>query len=307
MTETDLITPKNQIVIRAGAETTRARDNVKGAIFSASNPGKSFNHADPGSMTINIRNKKIGKARQSMLSTNSRGSKRSFHVFHSKSKKGGNHVSRAFSTAFDISQFNDINLMLRNKKDIQENEDNLLQSNTIFAVNSDVYFLYMIGKMCAKSGHNLFQGLQALNDYYLLVWHNGPSLDESKQAKKTRNPLNNQSHNTGGGRIKECVKALWQIAQIYETLEQPMIALKYYQKILEARETINEITGSEKYTLSAENKMGVIFSTMIGQQIPHNLGNFNHYPTRLQTERQVNQRDNKIQIDLDYFNFSKIK
>ena len=44
-----------------------------------------------------------------------------------------------------------------------------------------------------------------------------------------------------------------------------MIALKYYQKILEARETINEITGSEKYTLSAENKMGVIFSTMIGQ------------------------------------------
>ena len=67
----------------------------------------------------------------------------------------------------------------------------------------------MIGKMCAKSGHNLFQGLQALNDYYLLVWHNGQSSDESQQAKKSRNPLNNQSHNTSGGRIKECVKALW--------------------------------------------------------------------------------------------------
>ena len=46
--------------------------------------------------------------------------------------------------------------MLRNKKETQDNDDNLLQSNTIFAVNSDVYFLYMIGKMCAKSGHNLF-------------------------------------------------------------------------------------------------------------------------------------------------------
>lgn len=92
-----------------------------------------------------------------MLSTNSRGSKRSFNIFHSKSNKRGNQVvSRAFSSAFDISQFNDINLMLRNKKEVTENEDNLLQSNIIFAVNSDVYFLYMIGKMCAKSGHNLF-------------------------------------------------------------------------------------------------------------------------------------------------------
>jgi len=44
-------------------------------------------------------------------------------------------------------------------------------SQSIFAVNSDVYFLYMIGKMCSESGHNLTQGLQALNDYYLLMWH----------------------------------------------------------------------------------------------------------------------------------------
>lgn len=32
-------------------------------------------------------------------------------------------------------------------------------NSTIFAVNSDVYFLYMIGKMCAETGHNLHQGL----------------------------------------------------------------------------------------------------------------------------------------------------
>jgi len=158
MAGSEIITPKN-LITRAGAETTRARDTMKGAIFSASNPGKSYNHADPGSQTIKLNHKKIGKNRQSMLSTNSRGSKRSFNIFHSKSKNKGTHVSRAFSTAFDISQFNDINLMLRNKKELNENEDNLLQSNTIFAVNSDVYFLYMIGKMCAKSGHNLFQGL----------------------------------------------------------------------------------------------------------------------------------------------------
>ena len=38
-------------------------------------------------------------------------------------------------------------------------------------MSSDVYFLYMIGKMCARSGHNLTEGLQALNDYYLFMWH----------------------------------------------------------------------------------------------------------------------------------------
>ena len=48
-------------------------------------------------------------------------------------------------------------------------------NDTIFAVNSDFYFLYMIGKMCNESGHNLFQGLLALNDYYLFCWHYGQS------------------------------------------------------------------------------------------------------------------------------------
>jgi len=44
----------------------------------------------------------------------------------------------------------------REEKKTHELEENLLQSDTIFAVNSDVYFLYLIGKMCAQSGHNLF-------------------------------------------------------------------------------------------------------------------------------------------------------
>jgi len=33
------------------------------------------------------------------------------------------------------------------------------ENRVIFAVNSDVYFLYMIGKMCAESGKNLPEGL----------------------------------------------------------------------------------------------------------------------------------------------------
>jgi hypothetical protein len=38
-------------------------------------------------------------------------------------------------------------------------DNNNQGSTTIFAVNSDVKFLYMIGKMCCESGHNLTQGL----------------------------------------------------------------------------------------------------------------------------------------------------
>lgn len=56
-----------------------------------------------------------------------------------------------------------------------------LQTETLFAVNSDIHFLYMIGKMCAKSGHNLFQGLQALNDFYLLKWHHGSDGPEAQK------------------------------------------------------------------------------------------------------------------------------
>jgi hypothetical protein len=92
-----------------------------------------------------------------MLSAGSQGSRKSGNILNSNSKNGLRRVTRAFS-GFDMNQFNDINLMLRNKKDIKDKDidDNLLQTNTIFAVNSDVYFLYMIGKICAKSGHNLF-------------------------------------------------------------------------------------------------------------------------------------------------------
>lgn len=72
-----------------------------------------------------------------------------------------------------------------------EEEEQRINS-TIFAVNSDVYFLYMIGKMCAETGHNLHQGLSALNDYYLFMWHHGISHSSSEQSNNTanRNPLN---------------------------------------------------------------------------------------------------------------------
>jgi hypothetical protein len=87
------------------------------------------------------------------------------------------------------------------------------RSSTIFAVNSDVYFLYMIGKMCAETGHNLHQGLQALNDYFLFVWHHSISHSSMQSSDSTsllnRNPLNsNFATNTGRHRIKECVKTL---------------------------------------------------------------------------------------------------
>ena len=37
--------------------------------------------------------------------------------------------------------------------------DNGGDCSSIFAVNSNVHFLYMIGEICAQSGHNLFEGL----------------------------------------------------------------------------------------------------------------------------------------------------
>ena len=57
-------------------------------------------------------------------------------------------------------------------------------NDTIFAVNSDFQFLYMIGKWCNESGHNLFQGLLALNDYYLFCWHFGQRNMEKESNKK---------------------------------------------------------------------------------------------------------------------------
>lgn len=74
----------------------------------------------------------------------------------------------------------------------ERDEEDQFMSSAIFAVNSDVYFLYMIGKMCAETGHNLHQGLQALNDYYLFMWHHGSSHGTSEQLNNmsNRNPLN---------------------------------------------------------------------------------------------------------------------
>jgi hypothetical protein len=61
-----------------------------------------------------------------------------------------------------------------NLDSIKLNSENFhMQNGFIFAVNSDVHFLYMIGKICCRYNENLFQGLLALNDYYLFNWHYG--------------------------------------------------------------------------------------------------------------------------------------
>lgn len=93
--------------------------------------------------------------------------------------------------------------------------DPLRAQTSIFAVNSDVSFLYMIGRMCQDSGHNLKLGLQALNDYYLFMWHHSETITKIQNASKgsgsnqMKNPLSNSddifSHSN---RTKECVKAL---------------------------------------------------------------------------------------------------
>ena len=90
--------------------------------------------------------------------------------------------------------------------------------SSIFAVNSDVYFLYMIGKLCAKSGYNLQLGIQALNDYYLLIWHCGNGLAHKSQESEASSPLSSLLGWNNSNRIKECIKALLCIGQIYEQL-----------------------------------------------------------------------------------------
>lgn len=79
----------------------------------------------------------------------------------------------------------------------------------------------MIGKICCQAGHNLKLGLQALNDYYLFMWHYSESQynlreNESLSLKQIRNPLNHSGEPcTPITRIKECIKALLCIGQIY--------------------------------------------------------------------------------------------
>ena len=111
----------------------------------------------------------------------------------------------------------------------------------------------------------------------MLTWHHGGANSaEAGETKvvthqKARNPLNNQSiySVTSGDRIKECVKALWSIGQIYEQLEQPLLAQKYYLKILEDRERMAKNFGCKKYVLLAEEASGRIF--MGRAQMPEDL------------------------------------
>lgn len=130
-----------------------------------------------------------------------------------------------------------------------ENQNNYFERDAIFAVNSDVYFLYMIGKFCYKSGLNLFQGLLALNDYYLFIWHNGSiqSTSESPDFKIDVSPLKSlQVKKIKQERIKECIKCLLLMGQIYEKLHQPLLSLKLYFKIMEDRETLSKYFGCKK-------------------------------------------------------------
>mmetsp|Transcript_24339 Transcript_24339/g.37660 ORF Transcript_24339/g.37660 Transcript_24339/m.37660 type:complete len:126 (+) Transcript_24339:4650-5027(+) len=88
---------------------------------------------------------------------------------------------------FDQEEFNKItSLVLAKRQELQAEEQKeevkSEERTTMFAVYSDVYFLYMIGKMCARSGCDLSQGLQALNDYYLLMWHYGDSGAQMDEA-----------------------------------------------------------------------------------------------------------------------------
>ena len=120
-------------------------------------------------------------------------------------------------------------------------------NDTIFAVNSDFQFLYMIGKWCNESGHNLFQGLLALNDYYLFCWHFGQRNMEKDSSKNKGAALTTQSvRHSSGNRIQNCVKTLLCMGQICEKLYQPRLALRFYYKILEDRENLNKHLGCKK-------------------------------------------------------------
>ena len=85
----------------------------------------------------------------------------------------------AKQSVFNVDDYKEMANNPFQDEDIQDNDE-----SSIFAVNSDVYFLYMIGKMCAESGHNLTQGLQALNDYYLLMWHYSGSHSQTTTLEK---------------------------------------------------------------------------------------------------------------------------
>ena len=143
-------------------------------------------------------------------------------------------------------------------------------SDTIFAVNRDVDFLYMIGKMCNESGHNLFQGLLALNDYYLFSWHYGQSnIQKLSEDTHKNGPLTSQSSlNASSHRIQDCVKTLLVMAEICEKLQQPRLALQLYLKILEDRETLNKYLGCKKWVWGAEAGLGRVWQAISWHHAP---------------------------------------
>jgi hypothetical protein len=77
-----------------------------------------------------------------------------------------------------------------------------------FAVYSNVEFLYLIGKYASSSKSNEYEGLQALNDYLLIM--------DYKQATFSQ-----------GDFSKQRALALYEIGQIYYNTKDYLEALKY--------------------------------------------------------------------------------
>ena len=65
----------------------------------------------------------------------------------------------------------------RNSSVMQRNEAE------IFSVSSDTKFLYTIGKICARSGHNIEEGLKAFNDFLLILDYFKTELDSHFRRK----------------------------------------------------------------------------------------------------------------------------
>ena len=103
----------------------------------------------------------------------------------------------------------------------------------------------------------------------MLKWHHGfdgpETQKEGQYDEKRFGPLDPQSFGSkdGGNRIKQCIKALLCIGEIYEKLDQPILAQKYYFKILEGRGLLSRY-GCSKQVLAAEKASGKIFRDYIG-------------------------------------------
>ena len=79
--------------------------------------------------------------------------------------------SRFFNNAGSIANMPGVSSLMEVDERNTVMDDMALPSEN-FAVYSDPKFLYIIGKICAKNGSYLDVGLQALNDYLLILNYN---------------------------------------------------------------------------------------------------------------------------------------